>query len=95
MSELTAKSFWGRLGATFEFDLRNCLCADVQAGFGEQTTQQGMSGRTRAWTRPGGMQWALLLFLVLVFAQEGLGGEPCERMAADGVCGARGSAGLL
>ena len=38
MTELPAKSFWGKLGASF--DLITFLCADVQPGFGEQSTYQ-------------------------------------------------------
>lgn len=71
ITELPANCFWGKLGASFEFDLIIFLCADVQPGFWEQPTSQGMSGRTGAWTRPGQIHCALLSFLVFVFAQEG------------------------
>ena len=69
MSELLAKSFWEKLGASFESDLT--ACAEVGPGFGEQPRYQEMSGGTGAWTRPARIQGTLLLFLGVGFAQEG------------------------
>ena len=50
MSELLAKSFWEKLGASFESDLT--ACAEVGPGFGEQPRYQEMSGGTGAWCHP-------------------------------------------
>ena len=53
--------------------LKNDTRADTQPGFGAESAEQGMcvAGLTLWGCRPGGIQSALLLFSVLVFAQEG------------------------
>ena len=76
--------------------LKNDARADAQPGFGAESAEQGMCvaglrlvGEQARWN-PVLCSCSQCLFLL-----RRAGGEPHEAMPADGVCGARGPAGLV